>query len=86
MTDSSASDSFGMKSFQNATRSGSKRSSIFIRKSSTRYFSLSVVNGGQGMVPSAASTRLLSYMLGSLKKKLKIKCREAGFNYFIYSL
>lgn len=79
MTDSSASDSFGMKSFQNATRSGSKRSSIFIRKSSTRYFSLSVVNGGQGMVPSAASTRLLSYMLGSLKKKIENKMSGSWF-------
>lgn len=60
-TVSSAADSFGMKSFQNATRSGSKRCSIFMRKPSTRYSSLSAVNGGQEMVASAESTRFLSY-------------------------
>ena len=79
LTDSSSSVSLGMKSFQNATRSGSKRSSIFMRKSNTRYFSLPVVNGGQGMVASAASTRFLSYSLGSLKQDIKHKMSHNRF-------
>ena len=66
----STSDNFGMKSFQNATRSARRRSPSFIREPSTRYFSVSVVYGGQGMVARAASTGLLSKMLGSLIKKI----------------